>query len=112
MGKRNIYFCPDVKTYEHLCGTMSGVPASSYMETEEYIKNKADNIITMSIAHFSYDLKNPENDYNIFLCHGNNIMSITYDSCPEDSLIGYNLLDGFKRGDFSEVFLTPEQRAY
>jgi hypothetical protein len=83
---------------------MSGVPASSYMETESYIKNKTDNIITMSMAHFSYELMTLDNDYNIFLCHGLNIMPITYDSCPEDSLIGYNLLDGFKRGDFSEVF--------
>lgn len=103
MAKRNIYFCPDIKTFEYLCGTMSGIPSASYTETENYINDeRAQNIITMSMAHFSYELKDYDR-FNIFLCHGKNVVPITYDSCPEPTLIGYNLLDGFKRGDFDSI---------
>lgn len=99
---RNIYFCIDAKTFDYLCGTLSGVPAQSYAETENYINDdKAQNIITMSMAHFSYDLKN--RGINMFLCSGQNVVPITYNSCPEPSLIGYNLLDGFMRGDFDNL---------
>lgn len=109
--KKEIYFCVDYNTYQHLCDTLNESKWCSidYDSTERVI-GKVNRIVTTSLAHLTFDVINM--GYDIYLCYNDKKVRIedgmqlsesgyclSEPSCCEDS----DILDIFKSGYFDKM---------
>ena len=105
---KEIYFCVDL----YPKATM-GIPhkdsrAESYYLTDKYIKEGRTPIITLSLAHLSFDLI--ELGYDIFLCYKDKKVKIEPhmdlsgigEPC-KDVRFGHNIFKMFRAGIFDEL---------
>ena len=105
--KREIYFCVDVESFDNII-TYPVERHVSYAETEKAILNGDNYIVTMSLAHLSFDLI--EQGYSIFLCYKNKQVKIEPhmdlsgigEPC-KDLRFGHNIFKMFKAGIFNDL---------
>lgn len=102
---KEIYFCVDYESWHkwHKCYRMC-----SYEDTEESIKDGISKIVTMSLAHLSFDLI--EQGYDIYLCYQDKKVKIEPhmdlsgigEPCKE-LRFGHNIFKMFRAGIFNEL---------
>ncbi len=106
---KNIYFCVDYESFAFIrynnfqIGDSNRFIAESYKTTDDAINNGLQNIITLSLAHLSFDLLNL--GYNIYLCYKDKQIKIEphMDIGGKDLRIGHNIFKLFRAGVFNEL---------
>ena len=109
---KEIYFCIDIESFEKYSEDIQGkVISKSYESTEYWINHnlgESNLIITLSLAHLSFDLI--KMGYDIYLCYEDTKvkiephMNLTKDGSPcKDLKFEHNILKLFIAGVFNEV---------
>ena len=116
--EKEIYFCVDNNTYQHLCDTLGGGKLCSVdYDLMERAIGRADRIVTTSLAHLTFDVINM--GYDVYLCYKDKKVKIeegmqlsesgyclSEPSCCEDS----DILDIFKSGYFDKMLGYDKER--
>ena len=115
---KKIYFCVDKISYRRLEDEYTKPEydkmqnridfPKSYFDTENCIKHSSDIIVTLSMAHFSFDLMNL--GYRIYLCYRDKEveikphMDLTGIGEPcKDLRFGHNIFRIFRAGIFNDL---------
>lgn len=113
---KEIYFCLNRHTWENI-PVACRYDAMSYAETDKAIKLGCEHIVTMSLAHLSFDLI--DLGYNIYLCYDNTTIQLFphMDTGPggKDLHKHHNLFKIFHAGALDYLvkynrFITPKFR--